>query len=50
MWPNLVTFTEKILDGKPHFFVGVILNQKSQNFSDQLIKEVKVKLEYLLLH
>ena len=27
-----------------------ILNQKSQNFSDQLIKEVKTKLEYLPLH
>ena len=27
-----------------------ILNQKSQNFSDHLIKKVKTKLEYLLLH
>ena len=27
-----------------------ILNQKSQNFSDQLIKELKTKLEYLPLH
>ena len=26
------------------------LNQKSQNFSDQLIKELKSKLEYLPLH
>ena len=27
-----------------------ILNQKSQNFSDQLIKDVKTKLECLPLH
>ena len=27
-----------------------ILNQKSQNFSDQLIKELKSKLEYFPLH
>ena len=27
-----------------------ILNQKPQNFSDQLIKEAKIKLEYLPLH
>ena len=27
-----------------------IFDQKSQNFSDQLIKEAKIKLEYLTLH
>ena len=47
---NLVTFTEGILNGKLHFFCAVILNQRSQNFSDQLIKEVKIKLKYLPLH
>ena len=46
---DLVTFTEEILNGKLHFF-AVKLNQKSQNFSDQLIKEVKVQLEYLPSH
>ena len=31
-------------------YVKNILNQKSQNVSDQLIKELKTKLEYLPLH
>ena len=31
-------------------YLKSILNQKSQNFSDQLIKEAKIKLEYLPLH
>ena len=31
-------------------YVKNILNQKSQNVSDQLIKELRTKLEYLPLH
>ena len=31
-------------------FLKNILNQNSQNLSDQLIKEVKTKLEYFPLH
>ena len=42
-----VTSNLRLPSGK---YLKNILTQKSQNFSDQLIKELKSKLEYLHLH
>ena len=44
---RIVTRNVRLPSGR---YLKNILNQESQNFSDQLIKELKNKLEYLHLH
>ena len=44
---RIVTRNVRLPSGR---YLKNILNQESQNFSDQLIKELKSKLEYLHLH
>ena len=44
---RIVTSNVRLPSGR---YLKNILNQESQNFSDQLIKELKSKLEYLHLH